>query len=85
MISVHAGLTGIDIKGHAHYAPQGEDIVCAAASILAMTLLDICEDAEIRREDGHISIKHGDPAAILFARRGYKLLADAYPGFVEVI
>ena len=56
-----------------------------AASILAMTLLDICEDAEVKREDGHISIKHGDPAAILFARRGYKLLADAYPEFVEVI
>lgn len=52
---------------------------------MAMTLMDICEDAEIRCEDGHISIKHGDPAAILFARRGYKLLADAYPGFVEVI
>lgn len=84
MITVHAGLTGIDIKGHAGYAPAGQDIVCAAASILALTLADICEGAEIKREDGHMSIRGGDPAAVMFAARGYKLLSEAYPEFVEV-
>lgn len=85
MIRVHAGLAEIDIQGHACYAPPGEDIVCAAASILAMVLLDICDGAEIERGDGHISIKGGDPAAILFAKRGFSMLAERYPENVVMI
>lgn len=30
----------ITIDGHANYAPKGQDLVCAAASILTMTLAD---------------------------------------------
>lgn len=84
MISVHAELTGIDIRGHAGYAPAGQDIVCAAASILALTLADVCDGAEIEREDGHMRIRGGDPTAIMFAARGFRLLSEAYPEFVEV-
>lgn len=84
MIRVRAWLTGIDIQGHACYAPAGEDIVCAAASVLAFTLLDICEGATVTAEDGHICIEGGDVSAIRFARRGYELLAEQYPEHVEV-
>ena len=30
-------LTGYEVKGHAEYADEGEDIVCAAISVLAQT------------------------------------------------
>ena len=30
-------LSGFEVNGHASYAPHGEDIVCAAVSILAQT------------------------------------------------
>ncbi|NLW06899.1 MAG: ribosomal-processing cysteine protease Prp [Clostridia bacterium] len=31
------GLIGLTVKGHAGFAPRGEDIVCAAVSALAQT------------------------------------------------
>lgn len=30
----------VSIEGHAGYAPEGSDIVCAAASVLAFTLIE---------------------------------------------
>ena len=30
-------LTGYEVKGHAEYAEEGEDIVCSAISVLAQT------------------------------------------------
>lgn len=34
----------VEIKGHALFAPSGSDIVCAAVSILAQTVLFALED-----------------------------------------
>lgn len=39
MIIVTVDPCGIRIKGHAGYAPAGKDIVCAAVSTLACTLV----------------------------------------------
>ncbi len=36
----------VEIDGHADFAPDGADIVCAAASILALDLVDIAKRAE---------------------------------------
>ena len=33
-------LIGFDLKGHADYAPEGKDIVCAAVSVLAITTVN---------------------------------------------
>ena len=38
MIEVHVKKTQILVRGHAGYAPPGQDIVCAAVSVLAQTL-----------------------------------------------
>ena len=37
------GLYGIRVSGHAGYAPAGEDIVCAAASVLITTCANAME------------------------------------------
>lgn len=51
--------TGLFIRGHANYAPRGEDIVCAAVSAIGQTAAQGCKAYEdqtnIRHcEDGHI-------------------------------
>lgn len=38
------------LRGHADYAPRGEDIVCAAASALVFALIGALEEKEQLRE-----------------------------------
>ena len=48
------GLCGIRVSGHAGYAPAGEDIVCAAASVLITTCANALESvAGIRPNVSH--------------------------------
>ena len=44
MIEVVAADDGITIKGHAHYAEPGKDIVCAGVSALVQTLIQSIEE-----------------------------------------
>ena len=39
MIEASVHLDGIRIRGHAGYAPRGQDIVCAAVTALLQTLI----------------------------------------------
>ncbi|MCI7181565.1 MAG: ribosomal-processing cysteine protease Prp [Schaedlerella sp.] len=43
MIEVIVHQDGIKISGHAGYAPQGQDIVCAAVSAITQTLIKSIE------------------------------------------
>ncbi len=48
------GLCGIRVSGHAGYAPAGEDIVCAATSVLITTCANALESvAGIRPNVSH--------------------------------
>ena len=41
-----------DIKGHANFAPLGEDIVCAAISVLSQTtLMGLVEVLQLKRRE----------------------------------
>ena len=40
MIKITKKANGIDIVGHANYAPHGQDIVCSAVSILGETFIE---------------------------------------------
>ncbi len=41
-----------DIKGHADFAPRGEDIVCAAISVLSQTtLMGLVEILQLNRKE----------------------------------
>ena len=57
-------LTGLEMKGHSGYAPQGEDIVCAAlTSAIRLTecavndVLGLEAAVKVRDRDASISLK----------------------------
>lgn len=89
----------IRIRGHAGYATDGEDIVCAAVSVLGFTLMQCLRDAEdagiIRGlsqsiESGDIwaryeSVHHGTVDTILnTVLCGFRMVEERYPSFCAV-
>ena len=57
-------LTGLEMKGHSGYAPQGEDIVCAAlTSAIRLTecavndVLGLEAAVKVREKDAFLSLK----------------------------
>jgi uncharacterized protein YsxB (DUF464 family) len=85
---------GVSIKGHAGYAPHGQDIVCAAVSTLVQTLIqsieDLCTDTiSYHLQPGNVEIKH-DPltheAQVLLDAFmiGVYMIANRYPKYVVV-
>lgn len=86
----------IDIEGHAGFNP-GNDIVCAGASVLGITLINALanQDAEIKNittNDGeiHIQIKgtrdsRRDIKTIIETiMLGYELMEEEYPANINV-
>lgn len=74
------------MDGHAEYAEPGQDIVCAAATILAYALaqrLSGIAQARIDMAEGHAYIQaraNGDTLAALdTVACGFELLAAKYP------
>lgn len=77
MIAVQATKTGLTVDGHAGYAKTGNDIICAAVSVLTQGLihsLDALTEDEISYSirDGHIDINYRD-----LSERGM-LLVDSF-------
>lgn len=95
MIEVKQKSCGISVKGHAHYAEPGKDIVCAGvstliqtmvASILAMTTDEIQYDMQ----PGSVEIKYRNlsEAAQLLVDSffvGINLIANSYPENVRIV
>ena len=94
MTAVEITKTRVLIQGHSGYAPSGGDIVCAAVSTLAQTLItdleNLTEDkVKYDIEPGYIDIRHGH-----LSERGNLLIdaffvgicgiADAYPDQVHI-
>lgn len=91
-------IIGFEIKGHAEYAPHGEDIVCAAASFLAITVensleLQLGKAGTVSQQDGKLSYEL--PANLTETQMqtaqtilqvfdtGFQNLAKEYPKFVQ--
>lgn len=95
MIEVKRTNNSITIKGHAHYAEPGKDIVCAGVSTLAQTLIvsieELTEDRiEYVIQPGTVDIKHGtlsEEAQLLVKSFfvGINLIADGYPNHVKLV
>ena len=94
MIEVKQNSGSISVRGHAHYAEPGNDIVCAAVSTLAQNLvasiIGLTED-EIQYDlrHGAAEIKYGnlsEDAQLLVDSFfvGVELIAGAYPNNVRV-
>ena len=85
------------IDGHADYAPEGQDIVCSAVSVLAQTLANALSDTgayglKVEMEPGHVYIRCTalmDDMEIYilfrFAMIGLEMLEEQYPDHVNII
>lgn len=83
------------MSGHANYATKGEDVVCAAVTILSLTtlqsLVDLTEDEiEYDVQPGWVDIKYRDlsekaKALIDSFFIGICLVADEFPGYIRIL
>ena len=92
-------LTGFRVKGHALYAPHGEDIVCSAVSVLTQTALLAlkelaCADLNVKIAEGNMicSVIPSDDAGVreksslILANMvlGLRETEKSYPGFLKI-
>ena len=89
MICAVFGENRVTLRGHAGYAPPGEDIVCAAASALVFALIGALEEKGLLRElvvrPGFVTVAAGDcQAEWQLIRCGLGQLAGKYPACVRL-
>lgn len=94
MIVIDQSGSEISINGHAGYAEAGKDIVCAAVSTLAHTLIASIEELtqdtiSYDIQPGTVNIKLGnlsEQSKLLVNSFfvGVQMIADNYPGFVRL-
>ena len=87
---------GFECKGHAGYAEEGYDIICAAASTLTITCANALESvagvlADAKAEEGHMKVLIGKDQAshdtqVIFRTilQGLRDLADGYPEYLQL-
>ena len=88
-------IVGFEVKGHSGYAPEGEDIVCAAVSsaayMTANTVTDVVgAKAAIDEGDGRLSLAvEEENAGIKTVIDGFflhmKALQEQYPERIQVL
>ena len=89
-------LTGFECVGHAGYAEEGQDIVCAAVSILTTTCANALESVagvtpQVSASSGWMALSlprdaGRDAQVILKAmRQGLRDLAEEYPRYFQLI
>lgn len=84
----------LEIEGHAQSALKGEDLICAAATILVRTAAAILQESskditEIDISDGKARIKltEYDPVAVVEMSvivKGFVLLMQEYPEYIKI-
>ena len=94
MITVNMTTNTIKVRGHANYAPHGQDIVCAGVTALTQTLVESLEtltgneikyDMSPGRVD--IEIMNPDEDAQLLTDSflvGIEMIADEFPEYIRV-
>lgn len=65
MIAIHITTTGLTVDGHAGYAKNGNDIICAAASALTQGLVHSLksltnDEISYHVAGGHVDIEYKD-------------------------
>ncbi len=93
MISISVFDDTIKIRGHAGYAPQGQDIVCAGVTALTQTLVESLETLtgnEIKYDmsPGRVDIEIKDPdedaQLLMDSFVGVEMIADEFPEYIRV-
>ena len=75
MIATEGDIIGLRVKGHAGYAREGEDIVCASASILAYTVAQFVREAEKRGDlasPAQIRLEKGDTMVVCEPKKKWR-------------
>lgn len=95
MIDVTVREDRVTVSGHANYAANGEDIICAAVTALSVTLVKSIEDLtdgkiEYDVRPGWVDIKYGnlsEKAKTLVDSFfiGICLVADEFPGYIRIL
>lgn len=95
MVEISVRQDGIKISGHANYAKEGQDIVCAGVSTLVQTLIASIENLtkdkiEYDISPGRVDIKYGDlseksRALVDSFFIGVSMIADGYPENVRIV
>lgn len=95
MVEINVRQDGIKISGHANYAKEGQDIVCAGVSTLVQTLIvsikNLTKDKiEYDISPGRVDVKYGDlseksRALVDSFFIGVCMLADGYPENVRIV
>ena len=75
----------IIVNGHAGAAEFGNDLVCAAASILALAAKKAFGDEKVRLERGHAELEIQSEDAVRVVMAGYEWLEEYCPQYVKVI
>ncbi len=84
MIRVYRTPGILVLKGHAGAAPKGEDLVCAAVSVLTETLRATLFPKESILEEGFAAFRFAEPCPEAeFVCRGLRLLEKAYPDCIR--
>lgn len=85
MIKVRLTEGCLSIKGHSGTARYGQDLVCAAVSILAETLAGVLKGEEVTLGQGLAEFRFSQMTPeIRFVLRGLSLLQQAYPRAVSI-
>ena len=92
-------ITGFQVSGHAGYAAHGQDIVCAAASFLAITVVNSLElqlgaAGTVKSDDGYLyyRLPQGLTDAQMATAQiilktlvtGFQNLKDEYPKYISI-
>lgn len=95
MIVINRTETEITIKGHAKFAPHGEDIVCAAVSVLVQTFIASIEELTTDKINsvigaGKAIIQHGnlsERGTVLLDSflLGLNMISESFPDHVRII
>lgn len=95
VITVQRCGCGISVKGHANYAPYGQDIVCAAVSTLVQVLVisiseKTTDEIKYDMQPGAVEIKYGNlskEAQLLVDSFfiGIRMIAHEYPDNVQIV
>lgn len=95
MITVNVSNDEITVSGHASYAPQGQDIVCAAVTALAQTLIKAIQNLtadkiEYSISPGKVDIKYGNlseksKTLVDSFFVGISMVAGEYPEYVRFV
>lgn len=95
MVEISVRQDGIKISGHANYAKEGQDIVCAGVSTLVQTLIASIENLTKDKIEYDISLGRADIKYWDLSEKsralvdsffiGVSMIADGYPENVRIV